>query len=568
MSDIVNLSEVVGTDGFAPNTFRSPENMNMYFNKDQVYLGKEGLKKQVLMVNDRVFDPLANTDEIVVDVDDQLIPRFRPWQPVRTEEEDIDGQTSLIGFGTGCAQTVRLLYNPSVVPYQCVIDQRYTFGGLHARYARVFRGRPGLDTPEVISAIYDASGNFVTHDIPLSTVELEDSTNTSQKYVRPFQTTAQLKQGETVTVVIYGEEGQPVSDRKLTVQETGWLLGDAHSAKLVKGISLESWLIRPQEPNIIEIPLNLTVNSINAIGVVHYSDGTTKKMPALSGRFSIMGLNDLVASIPDTLTEVTAQYMLAPGEYTEEASIFNEKAVSADYFIRIGPAKNAYSLRLWCYPVWIDAVNGYRLEWFMGTLERKVIYNVTQLITYNLDTNPGFDPRGYGIRQNISVSLDLSRVSAAYHAHIHVQVVAVELIKQGTETGTLWRLSDYGRTDYYGVDVAAKYIQVNANLKRMRIDSGAPNQAEWLNRLYYATNPLRDSGSEGSPPEPNYFIIEVPGSSMTYEARTDAWADEFTTSAALTPDSTIFVKFVLRTNDGDQVLSVAGMPLKQVTSFT
>jgi len=565
MATVIDVTEVLGTDGYAP--IQNPDGMNRYLNKQQLYNGGPGLKMYVGMVNDRVWDPVNKTDELIVEVDDQLIPKLIPWNPVRTEEEDVDGQQSLIGFGSGCAQTPRLLYNPTVVPFQCVIDQRYIFGGLHARYARVYRGRPGLDTPEVISAIYDATGNFVTNNIPLEIAELEDTTNVSQKYVRPFHTTAQLKQGETVTVVLYGEEGQPVSDRKLTVQETGWLLGDAQNAKLVTGISLKSWLIDPQEPNVIEIPLNLTVNSINAIGVVHYSDGTKKELPALGGRFSIMGMTDMVATIPDTLTEVTAQYLLAPGEYTENANTYNEKAITADYFIRLGPARNAYSVRLWCYPVWIDAINGYRLEWFLGTLERKQIINVTQLIVYNLDTNPGFDPRGYGLRQTVSVSLDLSRVSSAYHAHIHVQVVSIELLRQGTEVGTLWRWSDYGTTDYYGVEVSAKYIQVNANLKRLKVNTGAVDQADWLKRLYYNTHPLRDSGSEGSPPEPNYFIIEIPGQAMTLESRVDAWNGEFQTSAVLTPDSTIYVKFVLRTNDGDQVLSIAGMPLKQVASF-
>ena len=565
MATVIDVTEVLGTDGYAP--IQNPDGLNRYLNKEQLYVGGPGLKMHVGMVNDRVWDPVNKTDELIVEVDDQLIPKLIPWNPVRTEEEEVDGQQSLIGFGSGCAQTVRLLYNSTVTPFQCVIDQRYIFGGLHARYARVYRGRPGLDTPEVISAIYDATGNFVTNNIPLEIAELEDTTNVSQKYVRPFHTTAQLKQGETVTVVIYGEEGQPVADRKLTVQETGWLLGDAQNAKLVTGISLKSWLIDPQEPNVIEIPLNLTVNSINAMGIVHYSDGTKKELPALGGRFSIMGMTDLVATIPDTLTEVTAQYLLAPGEYTENANTYNEKTITADYFIRMGPANNAYSVRLWCYPTWVDAVNGYRLEWFLGTLERKQILNVTQFIVYNLDTNPGFDPRGYGLRQTISVSLDLSRISSAYHAHIHVQAVSIELLRQGTETGTLWRWSDYGSTDLYGVEVGAQYIQVNANLKRLKVNSGAVDQADWLKRLYYNTHPLRDSGSEGNAPEPNYFIIEIPGQTMTLESRVDAWNGEFQTSAVLTPNSTIYVKFVLRTNDGDQVLSIAGMPLKQVSSF-
>lgn len=566
MANVIDVTVVLGTDGVAP--IQNQDGLNRYLNKQQLYVGGPGEKKYVAMVNDRVWDPVNRTEELVVEVDDQLIPKLVPWNPVTADEEEVDGQSSLIGFGSGYAQTPRLLYNPTVVPYQCVIDQRYIFGGLHARYARVYRGRPGLDTPEVISAIYDATGNFVTNNIPLETAELEDVTNVSQKYVRPFHTTAQLKQGETVTVVIYGEEGQPVADRQLVVQEIGWLLGDAQNARHVTNISLESWLIDPSEPNVIEIPLNLTVNSINAIGVVHYSDGTKKRLPALGGRFSIMGLTEFVATLPDTLTEVTAQYMLAPGEYTENANTYNEKTLTADYFIRVGPANNAYSVRLWCYPVWIDAVNGYRLEWFMGTLERKQIVNVTQYIVYNLDTNPGFDPRGYGLRQVISVSLDMSRISSAYHAHVHVQVMAIELMRQGTEDGTLWRWSDYGTTSYYGVEVGAEYIQVNANLKRLKIDSGALDMADWLKRLYYNTNPITDSGTEAVAPEPNYFIIEIPGQSITIEARTDAWDSEFQTSAILNPDSTIFVKFVLRTNDGDQVLSVAGMPLRQVSSFT
>lgn len=556
-----------GTDGHTP--ILGPSELFVTWSKEQIYLGQEGLNKYIPKIGDLVFDIPGYVIEWVSDIKPDFTPVLLPWTPRQANNDDeSSGLDQLISLGGGCSDTIRLLVNKSYDPHMCAIDQAYTFNGHQVRYARVFRGTPSEPGYEVISMTYDASGNFISHDVGLDTVLVQDPANTIQRTVKPFYTTMDIKTGESCTVVLYGENGQHLGDRRLVVMESGWVHSMAADVREVEDISLETWLLSPSEPNVIDIPMNLLSNSLNAIGVVHYNDGSTRKFPAMDGEhFDILGMNHFIASTAALREPIWLRYTLAQGEISTQTGQNDERRILKRYYVRTVPAKNEYSVRLWCYPVWIDSINGYRLEWFFTNLERQAVINVTSLVHYNTDTNASFNPKAYGLTQTLSVSINLADISPAYHAHRHVQVFNVDLLKQGTESPTLWRIADDGVPGYFGVDNLAKYVFVNQNLKRLRVDLGALNEQEWLDRLYYKTNPLYDQFSESRPPTPNYFSIEVPGSNQVIERPLEDWNKELVFTGELKHTDTIFIRFLTHSNNQELVLSIAGVPLHQVDSF-
>lgn len=556
-----------GIDGHVPSIDTS--NLARLWRKDQLYLGKEGLDKHIPKVEDLVYDRPNYTFEWVESIKPDYTPNLLPWTPRSANTDDNgNGTDALQSLGSGCTDTVRLLVNKSHMPHSCLVDQFNTLNIRRARYARVFRGTPAEPGYEVISMTFDASNNFVSYDVGFDVVETPDPDNKVQGYLQPFKTTFDLKQGESCTIVLYGEGGQHIGDKRVIVMESAWVQSMAADTKTVTGISMDTWFLSPSEPNVLEIPQNLMSNDIHAFGVVHYSDGSTKRYPAMDEEhFTILGMNKFIASMPVLREEVFLRYTLAPNEIPAKLGMSDDRTILEPFYIRTVAAKNEYSVRLWCFPVWIDAVSGYRLEWFFANLERKTIENVTRFVHLNTETNPGFNPKAYGLLQVISASINLSDISKRYHAHRHVQVFNLELLKEGTDDPTLWRINDDGQANIYGVGNMAQYVFVNQNLKRLRVDSGSRNLDHWLERFYYNANPLRDTFSEDAPPRPNYFSIEIPGSTERIERPIEDWNKEIVITGALKNTDTIFIRFLTHTNNQDQVLSIAGVPLRQVSAF-
>ncbi|MCP5940243.1 hypothetical protein NL351_30475, partial [Klebsiella pneumoniae] len=49
-------------------------------------------------------------------------------------------------------------------------------------------------------------------------------------------------------------------------------------------------------------------------------------------------------------------------------------------------ADGAFTVKLFCYPVWIDEISGYRLEWYLYNLNRSVVYKVTDKVQVTPNT--------------------------------------------------------------------------------------------------------------------------------------------------------------------------------------
>jgi hypothetical protein len=201
-----------------------------------------------------------------------------------------------------------------VTPHVLAVDIRLKVAGTMASYAKIFKGSDLTESGNVISRVYDSNGNFISENIPLELVAIDSHNNYSIKTIKVCHTNEHLLDGEIVTAVIYGDNGHVVSKRQLLVENTSFIRSVDASAKYISHISVESAFISPTFDHIIEFPLNIPLNALNLMGVVHYSDGSTLKLPVDGSKFRMFGLEQYVSSIVGQTVDLVLSYALAPNE--------------------------------------------------------------------------------------------------------------------------------------------------------------------------------------------------------------------------------------------------------------
>lgn len=553
----ISTDGITGSDGQTP--IYDPDGLWKTWSINEIYFGLQGEKRYVPKADDHVIDPSTNVLRQVVSIDPTtLIPTLKPVT-LGTEGEFGDTDV-LLGVGPGTqSDTYRVYINQSVIPHQLAVDARLKVAGSMVASCKIFRGSLLTGTAEVVSAFYDQSGNLLGQSIPL---ELVASTgNVSIRTVPVCYTSFDLPDGEIVTAVFYSDTGHVVSKRQLLVENTGFIRSTDVGVKYITGISLESPFLSSSDPLLIQYPLNVPLNGLSLIGIVTYSDGTTLRMPVDGTKFEIFGFVNFVSTIIGQKFNLVLKYSLSSDELVYGATISNDKFITQTYKAVTTQAEGAFTVKIFGYPVWIDAVNGYRMQWYMYNLDRDVVYNITPYVQFN-DATRIFDPTAYGIIQNLSVSVNLKDVNGAFTSYIHTQSISITLVAPGTTRTTNWTIGfDPGQNPQYGVNNAAKTTFVNSNLMKVKVDCEASTLNDWLQRLYFRTKPLSDPAREIAPPTPDFFKFVLGNTEVEFPV--SQWNQEQIINTVLPNSSTLFIKFFKRTADSDLELAVCGIPVYQ-----
>lgn len=563
------LATVVGTDNVSP--VHNPNARWQIWNMNEIYLGATADGKYVPKIGDVVMEILGDTitNYIVVGINEvTLVPIFRE-QDISRLTEQLSENDILFGVGPGTqADTYRVYLDKSVNPYRLTVDARLRVAGSNCHLAKIFKGADVSENGIVISGIYNAQGVIVSENVPLELAAFDTIENHAIKVVAVCNTTFDLADGEVVTAVFYDTAGFVVSKRQLLVENTGFIRSTDASRKYVVGISLETPFLSTQVGRQINYPLNVPLNALNLIGVVEYSDGSKVRMAVDGTRFSVSGLDAYAATIIGQKAKIVLKYKLALNEIAYGVYTGSENHISEIYDIITSEANGNYAVQLFAYPVWVDPVSGYRLEWFLYDLDRSISYNVTPNVVINGSVS-AFDPKLYGVKQTISVTVNLRSVNGSYKNFNHVQFLDIILNKSGTSRPDFdavpnWEVASVsGQVPTYGTDVHATFIRQAANLFKVKV-MGAMNTLEgWLDKVYKPTNPLVDTYSESQAPTPTHFQVIV-GNNTVQEHTIDEWNVEMTMNQNVANDGTLFIKFIKRTTDGDLQLAAAGLSLFQV----
>jgi len=522
-------ANVMGTDGNVP--IYQPEARWCWWSLSEIYTGDVALQKYVPKVKDYVMDTDTFTTYVVIDVHPEtLIPRLKEIRPSYVPWT-FSSDDLLFGVGAGQApDTFRIYYDKTVYPYVLSVDLRARVPGDRVRYCKLFVGSDLGNTGTVISEIYDASNNFVTDRVGLTLVN-------DFRVVDICYTTKELNDNTIVTAVYYDDEGFVAYKRQFLIEETSFIRFTNAETKYITHISLDTAFNSMDDNHLIEYPVNVPLNALNAFGVIHYSDGQEIRLPVDGTRFKMIGMDSVVATIVNQKHEIGLLYTLGANEFTYSTVTHDNATISESYILKMVNPNNAYSIKLYAYPEWAGEGFGWRLRWFMYNLDRNISVDVTPHVV--ISTSTLYDAKAYGYTQQLAVTLDLRHVSLAYRPYLHTQVINVELIRPFTERTTCWRVMNergIGQV-MYGQDVFAARTGINI----LSIVSGYTTLEEWLENIYFKTYPLRFSQYEVIPPQPNRIEVIYNGEVVSVDI--SDWNKPFNFSTTVQSGSTVYVKF-------------------------
>lgn len=547
---------------------------NVMFNIEDIY------KYRLVDVNDDIIEGngrfIPNVDDIVYDYNvgmlrvtrvdlTSYVAELRIWELPKTASE-VGVEDVLLGVGPGySSETWRCLIDRRVFPYRLQIDGKLRIYGSASKEIRVFKGVDITSAGEVISAYYSQSGDYVSDAIPLELVGTQEFNNLSIKAPLLGATSKQLNNGEIVTAVVYGNAGQVMSISKLLVHNTNIVRRPEDGMKRVQNIELISPFLSESEPDILEVPINVTVATLAMRAKVTYIDGTSSVMDVVdeeaNGKFKLLGLKYWSPTISGTMQGLTLAYHLSDSE--EYSYLQGETAngdVTKSYRIRALVADPAYSLKLYAFPYWVSSVQGYALEFWLYDLDREVSRRVPKAaVELGSDSAP-FDGLEYTQVQHLKVGVDLAAMDPTYGSHRHVQNIQISLLRDGTIRASNWRVKfASSQPNWFGDGLEAAVSTGTAGLNIVRLANGETSKETWLQRLFYNIDPLYDPQTEVKAPEPTHFILVT--KTRTFEVAISQWSSDITFINDLANGEAMFIRWIKRTASTDLQLGVSALPV-------
>jgi hypothetical protein len=495
------------------------------------------------------------------------VATLKPWE-FKTSPNDITEQDVLLGTGPGyISESYRMHVDKRTVPYVVNLDGRLRFYHPTTAYIKVFRGSD-IDGQrgELVGVYYTSAGADPSENIPLAAVP-DPGRNGTAKAPVSFNTHYDLKDGELVTAVAYSDTGHKVSHAMLLVAETSLVRPVESGYKYVSGVRIISPFLSKSEPNVLLFPLNINTNSVPLMGVVEYSDGSTSAPEPISrdggSRFSLFGLGMFIPTLEGYNTPMTLNYVMRDNEYSYIQGPTANGSVTERYIARTTRIEGAYSLKLYVYPRWSDALVGYDLEFFLYNLDRNVFHPVPKDKVRITDGYPLFDGLNFLTRQRLAFSVNLKDIDPQYNEYHHTQVVDVSLISTGTEHRDNWEVNYNPDGDVkYGRNSWADVRLIDANNHTVDLTCGKGSLSQWLEHLYYSVLPIYNQWKESGPLTPDMFVIRTKRRRVEYSI--SRWNERLQIVNDLAVGETIYIEWIQRTVNGDLQLGITGLPVRIV----
>lgn len=540
----------------------NPNGLWQVWNFNDIYTGPSGSGIYVPKVGDQVNQIVGNVITQYVVENITLGNLLSTLTPAAVPESTSSNVNVLFGNNP---DTYAIYIDKSVIPYALNVDARLEVKGSMITACKIFQGTDISATGNVISAMYDSSGNYVGETIPLNLVASDAyNNNIAIKVVAASNTSANLLDGELVSAVFFNLSGNVVSQKQLQVYNTGFVRSLNASAKTVIGIGLVSPFLSSSNSNVINYPLNLQMNVDNLTGVVYYSDGSSASMAIDGVKFSVSGLSAYASTNVNQSYSLVATYVLQENESAYGVNNVNVAHFSKPYTLVTSAANLNYQTQLFAYPVWNGTA--YTLEWLIYDMSRSLSTDVTnQVILTNT-----FNGTLYGTKQTVNASINLGTVNPAYGTFNYSQAVDILLeapgtFRQNSATPPNWYVTPIsGTMPLFGAGCFATYLVNSPTNRTVNLMGTYTTQAAWLEAYYNASLPMTLAGVETTPPTPTHFNLIINGTSTTFPL--SSWNTAITISQVIAANSTLFIEFIERTSIADLQLAVAGVPFYQVNS--
>lgn len=527
----------------------------------EIYTGPAGTGAYVPNVDDKVWSWVQGIMRVVaVDLSTGL-STLQAWE-APAEPEPENRLDILSGVGPGySSESWRMMLDTSVFPYRLQFDDRLHAYSSTTSYCKVFLGSDIGPQGKVISKYFDQSGNFISDNIPLEVVAMPDGNNYAIKAPKTGYCTERYPDGELVTAVFYNDSGGVSSKAQLLVWNTSFIRAIESPERYITSVEILSPFKSAVDPQLIEFPINVTLASVTMMAQVNYTDG--RRVIAVDGdKVQLLGLENYVSTINGQQVPIFLRYALSPGESSFHGVGVGEKVVMTQYRAKTTPVDGAYSVKLFCCPHWDYTLNRYRLAWYLYNLNRETYYRVDDLVELAVTSNP-FMPTLYGQSQDITVSLDLSRVNPLFAKYRHVQNVRLTLFAAGTATQTLWTVHYDTMTDTpYGAEVYATMQHISGFTYRARLNDRWTNVDAWLERFYYQLLPVTNPDVEPRPPRPTHFVVDAHGVKTEYPL--NAFSAELTIPAEVKNGQNLYLHWIKRDGGNDLQLGVSAVTARHL----
>jgi len=547
-----NPQHVVGTDGIAP--VYDENGLWKWWSMHQIYTGAQGENRFVPKKKDYVVIPETFETFIVDDLSSDLIPTLVKINPLGMLTDGGEGDPILRTRPSILGETFRLYYDDKVFPHRLDPDRRIYLPGVDTY--KIFRGTLTTEDGQVVSKLYDNTGNFISESIPLELAAIDSHSNVQVKFAGPCSCTEVLNEGEVMTLVAYSNTGHVVYSKLLTVERTSTIRSSNISRKYITHISLKSPFMSESAQDQVDYPLNIVLNTMNFMGVVHYSNGETLELPVDGNKFRLHGLDFAVAAIPNSVRTISLTYVLSSNEASVGGNENFQNGITRNYKFRVTDPNYGLSAKLQPFPVWQDELNGYTLRWFLTNMERSTWFEVTDKVRFNPQYG-AFSPLLYGVKQTRQVYLNLKDVNPAFKNFNHVQFVDITLFGPPNSAGPAWTTkSKIEAPNVFGTDRGARKI----NTGRINLAKLDDAYETWLQELYYNTYPLYDSRIEPGPLLPTHVIVQYGGQQVTLPL--DQWNANVGFTGDLDLYKSVFLRFIRRIGSNDLQLSFASLVVK------
>ena len=543
---------IVGVDGKTPIFVPRDGRWNMWSIHD-VYLGELGENKFIPKINDYIIEPETGITYIVTDLNNvTFIPEYKPV----TIKQSISVDEIL----SSTSDNYRIYYDKTINPYTLSVDGFMRIYSSSATTARIYKGN-FIDPTKIISRRYDNNGNFIGHDIPLQVVAFNSHDNYAIKSVPTCNTTLDLQDGETCTVVVFDSNGKVLTKALCVLEETTYVAQAYAEQKYITNIFIKSVFIDTAQSTEINYPVNLPIPSFNPLGVVQYNDGSQVEYPVDGDKFRLYGLDQFVSTIIGHKVPLVLSYRMDSTESALASVDSDHYYVTRPYTLVVSNPNRSYNVKLFVYPVWVDGINGYSYKAFLMNLDRNILYEVTNIISIATNS-PSFNPLAYGITQRITFSLDLANVSGIYNHFLHIQTVDIILRGPATDSSVMniWEVGSQVPTTvpYYGTNLKA--VRDPATNTKIEIHNNIQTVDEFITKFYRSTIPLFNPVTELEAPSPTH--IEVRYLNETILKPISDFKDIFVFSVPVPMYSNVEVIFHKETISGYLKLSIASLTVR------
>lgn len=552
----------------SPTPLQPEKNPNRGFRvwlSNQIYTGPTGAGSYVPNIDDMVVDWTGGFGR-VIDVDPTT--NLSTVDPHNfAQGANVDPGLIYAG-GVGTPSGAFCVYmNASQIPISINVHALWRTYSVDAAYAKIFKGTNIGSTGHVISALLDNAGNPISENLPMQDLVLPGVTNLGCKTVGAGYSLEALNDGETVSVVVYSSNGTVLRVDRLPIVNTGFIRSLDASKKYVTSVELISDYLSPSNPNLIEYPVNMVVQSGMFQGRVHYSDGSQLTLPIDGTQMSLYGINSFVPSQVDQTVSVVLDYQLGLNEFSYNLSQPSpDRHVSKRYDLKVVMADGNYGARLYPVPIWNSVLAKYELKFYLYTLARTNAYDVSAYVTSS-SGSPAFSGDSWNVAQTLSVAFNMANLGNSFQPYIHIETFRILLNNPAVNSNA---------TQYVGVTSSldgnistgqmARYVESSvAGQYELRLDNNFVQLNEWLNQFYFGENPLRIGGVEFTAPRPTHVRLIVGNSFMRIVPIEDVIGTISNVSIASAQGKTLLMQFIAYDNGSTIELGCNHLIIKSVS---